>query len=166
MGLHAALFADGLLELLNLAGADDAVGLVVDVAIDEVAVSFQHAHFLLAEGAEEVFHQAPVEVGPVFVGPGAFEIGELTHLDEGVLGGGNEAFLLVEIEEHVEGVTHLGALGNIAFGQQDVANLAAFEIDSVVFLTQDFQLVAFAQLQAGLRLFLVRCLWLVVRCHS
>ena len=144
--VRVLFFADGFLELLNLAGADDAVGLVVDVAIDLVAFASLHAHFLFAEGTEEVFHQAPVEVGTIFVCPCAFEISELPHFDEGVFGGGDEAFFLVKIEEDVENVAHFGSLGHIAFGQQDVANVASFEIDAVVFLTQYFQLVSLAQL--------------------
>ena len=144
--VRVLFFADGFLELLNLAGADDAVGLVVDVAIDLVAFASLHAHFLFAEGTEEVFHQAPVEIGTIFVRPCAFEIGELSHFDEGVFGGGDEAFFLIKIEEDVENVAHFGSLGHIAFGQQDVANVASFEIDAVVFLTQYFQLVSLAQL--------------------
>lgn len=151
-------FRDGFLELFNLAGADDSVGLVVDVAIDLIAFATLHAHFLFTEGTEEVFHQAPVEVGTIFVGPGAFEIGELSHLDEGVFGGGDEAFLLVEIKEHVEYVTNLGTFWHIAFRQQNVANLASFEIEPVLFLTQDFQLIPLAQPQVDL------CF--VVRCHN
>ena len=140
------LLSNGLLELLYLAGTDDAIGLVVDVAIDLIALATLHAHFLLTEGAEEVFHQSPVEVGTVFVGPGTFEVGELSHLDEGMLSGGHEAFLLVEIEEDVEDVAYLGSLGHVAFGQQDVAYVATFEVNPVFFLTQDFQLIPLAQL--------------------
>ena len=136
----------GFLELLNLAGADDAVGLVVDVAIHLVALASLHAHFLFTEGTEEVFHQAPVEIGTIFVGPSAFEVGELSHLDEGMLGRGDEAFLLVEIKEHVKNVANLRAFGHITLGQQDVADIAAFEIKSMFFLTQDLQLVPLAQL--------------------
>ena len=134
------------LEFLYLAGADDAVGLVVDVAIDLIAFASLHAHFLLAEGAEEVFHQSPFEIGTIFVRPGAFEIGELTHLNEGVLCGGDEAFVLVEVEEHVNDVANLGAFGHITLGQQDIAYIAAFQIHAVVFFTQDLQLIPFAQL--------------------
>ena len=153
------------LELFYLAGADDTVGFVVDVAIDLVAFASLHTHFLFAEGTEEVFHQAPIEVGTVFVGPGTFEVGELSHFDEGMLSGGDEAFLLVEIEEDIEDVTHFGAFGHIAFGQQDVAYVAPFEIESVLFLTQDFQLIPLAQLQGYLRL-AVRCLLFAVHCHT
>jgi hypothetical protein len=36
-------------------------------------------------------------------------------------------------------------LWHIAFGQQDVADVAALEINTMVFLTQDLQLVPLAQ---------------------
>ena len=159
------LFRNRFLELFYLAGADDAVGFVVDVAIDLVAFASLHTHFLFAEGTEEVFHQAPIEVGTVFVGPGTFEVGKLPHFDEGMFSGGDEAFLLVEIEEDIEDVPHFGAFGHIAFGQQDVANVAPFEIEPVLFLTQDFQLIPLAQLQGYLWL-AVRCLLFAVHCHT
>ena len=57
----------------------------------------------------------------------------------------DEAFVLVEVEKDVEDVTDFGALWHIAFGQQDVADVAAFEINTMVFLTQDLQLVPLAQ---------------------
>lgn len=138
------LLRDGFLKLLNLAGADDAVGLVVDVAIDLITLATLHTHLLFAEGAEEILHQAPMEVGAVFVGPGTFEVSELSHFNEWVFGGGDEAFLLVEIEEDVEGVAYLDAFGHIAFRQQNVADVAAFEINAMLFSAQDFQLVPLA----------------------
>ena len=64
-----------------------------------------------------------------------------------MFGRGDEAFLLVEIEEHIEDVAHLSAFGHIAFRQQNVANVAPFEIEPVLFLTQDFQLIPLAQLK-------------------
>ena len=138
------LIAYRFLKFLYFAGAYDAVGLIIYVAIDLVAFASLHAYFLFAEGAEEVFHQSPVKVGTVFVCPFAFEVGELTHFDEGLFGGGYEAFFLVEIQENVEGVAHFCPLWHIAFGQENVANFSAFEIYSVVFLTQDFEEVPLA----------------------
>ena len=139
------LSCNGFLELFNLAGANDTIGFVVDVAIDLIALSSLHTHFLFAERAEKVFHEAPVEIGSIFICPCAFQVGELSYFDEWLLGGGNETFLLVEIKEHVKDVANLGALWHITLRQQNVANLAAFKIDSMVFLTQDFQLIPLAQ---------------------
>ena len=69
----------------------------------------------------------------------------MSYLDKWVLCGGDEAFVLVEVEKDVEDVTDFGALWHIAFGQQDVADVAALEINTMVFLTQDLQLVPLAQ---------------------
>ena len=166
-----AFLADGFLEFLYLAGADDAVGFVIDVAINLIAFTPLHAHFLLSERAEEVFHESPVKVSTVFVGPSAFEIGKLSHLDEGVFCGGDEALVLVEIEKHVKHIPHLCSCWHIAFRQQDVSDVSAFQINSVVFLTQDFQLIPLAQLQIPFRLAgrgllaVVHCLLMVVHCH-
>ena len=110
-----SLPSDGFLELFYLAGADNAVGLVIDVAIDLVAFASLHAHFLFTKRTEEIFHQTPVEVGSIFVHPCAFEVGELSHLDEWMLSGSDEAFILVEIKEHVKDVTYFCTLGHIAF---------------------------------------------------
>ena len=147
-----AFLADGFLEFLYLAGADDAVGFVVDVAINLIAFTPLHAHFLLSERAEEVFHESPVKVSAVFVGPSAFKVGKLAYFDEGMFRGGDEALVLIEVKEHVKHIPHLCASWHIALRQQDVSDVSAFQIYSVVFLTQDFQLIPLAQLQRSFRL--------------
>lgn len=117
------LLRNRLLEFLHLAGADNAVGDVVDVAVNQIALASLHPHLLFAERTEEILHQSPVQVSTVFVRPRTFEVGKLSHLDEWMLGGGCEPFLMVEIEEYVKDVTPLRAFGYIALGQQDVADV-------------------------------------------
>ena len=56
-----------------------------------------------------------------------------------MLGGGDEALLLVEIEEHVEGIAHFRAFGHIALGQQNVADVATLKIYTMFFYAQDLQ---------------------------
>lgn len=143
-GFAFFLLGDGLLEFLYAAGADDAVCLVVYVAIDLVSLPFLHAYLLFAEGAEEVFHESPVEVSSIFVGPCALEVGELSDFDEWMFGGGDKALFLVEIEEDIEDVAYFGASWHISLWQQDVAYLSAFKIYSMVFYSQDFKLVSLA----------------------
>ena len=60
------------------------VGLLIFHDVDVVALPFHHACFLFAERAEQVFHQSPIQECTVFVGPGTFQPGELTHLSQGM----------------------------------------------------------------------------------
>lgn len=130
-GTHVALLTVWILrfeEFVNLACAHYAVGKVVDVAVHLVALASLHTDFLLTEWAEKVLHQSPVEVCSVLVGPCALEVGKFSYLNEWVLGGGNESFFLIEVEEHIECVANLRSLWYVACREQDVAYLASFKV--------------------------------------
>ena len=90
---------------------------------DDVALAALHALLLLAEGAEEVFHQSPVQEGAILVGPGDLQEGKLTHLGQRMLGGGDDTLVLVEIDEHFQHVAVVHLRGDIALRQEDVACL-------------------------------------------
>ena len=144
---------------LHLRRSHNAVALFVDGHIDDVRRTYLHAAFLFAEGAEEVFHQAPVEEGAVFVHPRALEVGKVARLSQRVLGGSHEAFVLVEVQKHVEFVTYLIIFGYIALGQQYLALIASVEVESEVYLFHYFQQVICSQL------YLLHCLLdFVFRC--
>ena len=103
-----------------------------------------HAHLLFLERAEKVFHESPVEECAVFVGPFHFEVGKFVHFHEWVFGGGNESFLAVEVEKHIDDVAHLGAFGDVALGQEYVAHFACVEVHAEIHFSQHFEAVALA----------------------
>ena len=78
------------------------------------------------------------------VDPRDFHVAELSHLGDGALGGGSEALVLVEVDEHFEGVADVGAFGHIAGGQKDLSFLAAVEIEAEVHFLRHGQLVVVA----------------------
>ena len=137
--------------LLYLGGGHEAVGLFVFLDVDDVVLAHLHAFLLFAEGAEEVFHQSPFQEGSVFVDPGHLQPGELADLGQWALGGGDEALVLVEIDEDLyffpDGETighgrtpadeHGGsqAFRYVAVGQEDVACLfVAFQVEALLCL--------------------------------
>ena len=122
------------------------MGLLVFQDIDVVAAATHHALFLFAEGAEQVFHQSPVEEGAILVGPCALHPRELAHLGNGVLGGGYNALVLVEVEENLQLVADVHVFGHIAVGQQDVAFFATVQVESVVGVLLDAEGVVIAEL--------------------
>ena len=129
---------------LHLRGGHDAVAFLVDVHMDDVVATFHHFPLLFAERAEEVFHQSPAQEGAVLVDPRHFHVAELSHLGDGSLGGGYEALVLVEVDEHFQGVARSGVFWYIAGGQQDFAFLAAVEVEAEVHLLCHGQLVVVA----------------------
>ena len=99
---------------------------------DNVALAFLHPHLLLAERAEKVFHQAPVEKRAVLVDPCDFKIGEIAHLGVWPLGSGHKPLLVVEIDKDLKLVAHLAAFRHIACRQEDFAFVASVKIHSEV----------------------------------
>lgn len=126
--------------LVDLGSSHQPVALLVFLDIYNVLSAAFHALFLFAEGAEEVFHQAPVEEGPVLVGPGHFQVGKLPHLGQRALGGGNDALVLVQIDEHFQLVAVVHLWRDVTLRQQDVAGgLVAFEVDAGIGVAPDAQ---------------------------
>ena len=65
--------------------------------VNDVSSSCLHALSLLAEGAEDIFHQTPVEECSILVHPHALKACEVAYLCQWLLGGGYESFFLVEV---------------------------------------------------------------------
>ena len=129
-------------ELLQFCRSDDAVGDAVDITINKVFLALNHAHLLFLERTEEVLHQSPIEESTKFVGPLHFEIGKFVDLHKRVFSSGDESFLTIEIEEHINDVSHFRAFGNISFWQQYIAHFSGIEIHAEIHFSQHFEAVA------------------------
>ena len=105
--------------------------------VDDVSASYLHALFLFAEGTEEVFRESPVEECSVFVDPCALEVCEVADTGQWLLGGGYEAFVLVEIEEDVHFIVDLGAFGYVFPWQKYFALASSVEVESEVYALHD-----------------------------
>ena len=81
--------------------------------VDVVGVAALHALLLFAERTEEVLHESPLQESAVLVGPGTFQIGELANFGNRVLGGGHDAFVVVEVEEHFYFVADVHVGGDV-----------------------------------------------------
>ena len=129
----------GLEIALHFGRGHDALRLVVDVDMHQIGTSLLHGHLLLAEGHKEVLHQAPVEKGSEFVDPCHTEKGKIADTGQRGLHGSDEAFALVEIDEHVDfrAGTHLGF--HVGFGHEDFADFASVEVGAVVGEARDAQ---------------------------
>ena len=149
---------------LHLCRRHDAVALLVDVYMHDVALAFLHALLLLAERAEEVFHQAPVEECAVLVHPRHFEVGEVAHLAQRRLRSGYGALVLVEVDEHVKLVAGLRAFGHIALRHEYLSFVAAVEVDTEVNLLNDSHLIVVAEFYHIVLLFV--CLFVGGYVHS
>ena len=144
--------------LLHLSRCHDAVALWVDVYMYDVALAFLHTLFLLAERAEEILHQAPVEECAVLVHPRHFEVGEVAHLTQRCLCRCHWSLVLVEVDEHVEFVARLCAFGHIAFRHEYFSFVAAVEVDTEVHLLHDGHFIVVAEFYHIVLLFV----WLLV----
>ena len=83
----------------HLGGSNNAVALFIDVDMNDMVTVVLHLFLLFAKGAEKVLHQSPVEEGTVLVDPRHSKVTEFAHFYQWSFGGGNEAFVLVEIDE-------------------------------------------------------------------
>ena len=70
--------------LLDLGGSHKAVAVFIYLDIYNVALTLLHALFLLAEGAEDVLHQPPVEECAKLIDPCHLKAYKLAHLGKGV----------------------------------------------------------------------------------
>ena len=118
-GLAAGVAGRGVVEvLIDAGGADDAVGDVVKVDVDDVPLARLHGNFLFAEGHEKVLHQSPLEEG---AGGGHLTDShtcKLANGGRGPVGGGDGAAFVVVIDEDGQLVAFLGRVGDVARGEQ------------------------------------------------
>ena len=114
------------------------------MGVDDVAMTFLHLHLLFTERHEEVLHQSPIEESTIFVHPCHFQASELVHLHQRLEGGGNETFLIVEINEHIEHIARAASFGHIAGGQQDFTIVSPIEVHTEIHFFHHFQLVVFS----------------------
>ena len=109
------------------------MALFVEMDVHEIAATLLHLHLLLAEGHEEVFHEAPVEECAEVVHPRHLEPGEVAHLGQRPLRRGHHPFLLVEVDEDVDVVADVRTLGNVSGRQQYVSvDLSPVEVQAKV----------------------------------
>ena len=99
---------------LHLGAGHEAVALLVHVDVDNVALSLHHLYLLFAEGNEKVLHGSPMEEGAEVVHPGHFQESEVAHLCQRCLGGGNQAFFLIQIDKDADFVSHVHSFWNIS----------------------------------------------------
>ena len=100
--------------VLHLCRRHHTVAVLVDAHMHNVALPLLHAFLLLAERAEEVFHQSPVEERTILVYPRHLKIGKVAHLCQWLQGGGNRTLVLVEINEHRNLIAYLQAFRHIS----------------------------------------------------
>ena len=100
----------------HLCRCHDAVALFVDVYVYDVAFAHLHAHFLLAEGTEQVFHESPFQERTILVYPCHLKAGKLAHLGNRMFGCCHQSLIDVEIQEHLYLVANVCSLRHIAFG--------------------------------------------------
>ena len=101
----------------HLGRSHDAIALLVDMHMHNIAFALLHTLLLLAEGAEEVLHQSPVEECSVLVDPRDFQISEVADLTKRVLSSSDGTLFLVEVYEHFKFVAWFCTLRYITFGQ-------------------------------------------------
>lgn len=112
-------------------GGGDAVGALVQVDVDHAVVADLQRTLLFRMRQQQVLGQAPVEEQADPVDLHDLQAGETADLDLGRLGGGDQAVVAVQVDEHVEPVTHFAGLvlRHIALGQEDLAVLGTVEIE-------------------------------------
>ena len=111
--------------------------------VDDVLPAHLHLHLLLAEGHEQVFHQPPVEESSILVDPRHLQAGKLAHLRQGLLRGGHQTLLLVEVDEHFQLVARLAPLVHIALGKQDFTFNSPVEVQAEIDLLHHPQCIVF-----------------------
>ena len=113
-------------------GGDEAIGAWVDVDVDDDGVAWGDVAGLFADGEEEVFIETPVEPRADAWGVvGDLEACELAGHDEGRAGGGDGTAFGVEVEEDFEFVAGGGVLGWGVGWEEDLAEAAAVEEETV-----------------------------------
>ena len=91
-----------------------------------------HAHLLFTEGTEEILHQSPFQESTILVDPCHFQPSELAYFGNRVLGGGNGAFLLIQIDEHLDFVADVHVFGHITLREKDLAFFTAVKVKSEI----------------------------------
>ena len=130
-------------------GGEDAAAFGVDVDEDGVGFPGFHADFLLAEGDEEFFGEAPVEEGADVGDGGAFEAGALAGDGFGVAEGGDGAVFGVVVEEDVEFLAEEPGAGHFAAREEDFSEGSGIEVEACGFFPEDAQGVTFADFRHG-----------------
>ena len=118
--------------MLDLCRRHNPVALVVEMHVNYVSAALLHPHLLLAEWAEKVFHQSPVEECPVLVYPRHLKVSEVAHPGQWRLRSGNEPFLTVQVDEDVKFVALLHTVGHIPCRQQHLAFVAAVKVNAEI----------------------------------
>ncbi len=113
-------------------GGDETIGAWVDVDVDDDGVAWGDVAGLFADGEEEVFIETPVEPCAHAWGVvGDLEAGKLAGHDEGSAGGGDGTAFGVEVEEDFEFVAWGGVVGCGVGWEEDLAETAAVEVETV-----------------------------------
>ena len=159
--------------LVNLGCSHQSVALFIDGDIDQIILSFLHAHLLLAEWAKQIFHQSPVEESTIFVDPCHFKPCEITYLGYRFLGCSYWAFVLIEIDKHFELVSYLGIFRHIACREKYLTFITSIKIQAEIngldnrqrIIVTEFNLHLFLRFVVALLFVLPRCVDLLQRLH-
>ncbi len=130
---------------LHFGRGHNALRLLVDVNVHQVAAPLLHGHFLFAEGHKEVLHQSPVKKGTILVHPCHLQKGEIAHTSQRGFESAHETFALIEINKHVDLRARAHGALHVGFGQEYLAQVAAIEVGAVVGETGDAQCVVVAK---------------------
>ena len=122
----------------------DTITVFIHMCMNHIAMTFLHLHLLFAERDEKILHQSPIQECTIFIHPGHFQTSKLTNLYLRFEGSGNETFLIIQINEHIEHITRLGTFGHITGRQQNLAVVSSIEVDTEIHFLHYFQLVVFS----------------------
>ena len=133
-----------LLIAFNFRCGHQPMGFLVFHHVDIVFLATLHALFLFAEGAEQVFHQSPMQEGPIFIGPSTLHPRKLPHFCYRMLCGGDGTFVLIQIDKYLYFITDTHIFRYIPIGQKDVAFIAAVQIQTVIctFLDSQYMIIS------------------------
>ena len=126
------------------ARSDDAMGLFVEVNVDNVVFTDVHADFLLAEGDEQILRQTPIEER---ADPGdghTFQPSKLARHDLGRFKRSDRAILRIVVKEDIERFANAATPGNFPVRQQNFPEVAASEKKPEAFLVKNLEGCALA----------------------
>ena len=123
--------------MFHFGAGHDAIAFFVDMQMNDVAFSYLHSFLLLAERAEHVFHDTPVQKGSVLVHPVHAEICKVAHPCQRCLRCGDGALVLVEIHEASDVVAHLCILWYVFLRHKNVAIAPSIEENTKHFFSAE-----------------------------
>ena len=120
------------------------VGFLVFHHVNIVFFATLHTLFLFAEGTEQVFHQSPIQEGPIFIGPCTLHPCEFSDFCYRMLCGSDGSLVLIEIDKHFYLITDAHIFCDVTVWQEDISLVAPVQVQSVVCTFLDSQCMIFS----------------------